>query len=54
MTKTELIENAIIPVQKLSLVVNQKINNKTRREEEKITHEFVNISISIKFFSSDM
>jgi hypothetical protein len=47
MTKKELIENAIIPVQKLSLVVNHKINNKTRREEEKINHAFPNFSVSI-------
>ena len=54
MTKIELIENAIIPVQKLSLVINHRINSKTKREEEKITHEFANFSVSIPFFSSDM
>jgi hypothetical protein len=43
----ELTENAIIPVQKSFFVVNHKINNKIKRETEKITHAVPNFSVSI-------
>jgi len=54
MTKIELTKKANIPVQKLSLVVNQRINNIINKDKENITQEFPIFSDSSSNISEDI